>query len=113
MYVISYGGFPTAASNAAKAQELMAALKAANLPFDATSWFAAGYDSPMTLFNRRNEVMIPVAKPAMTAMTAMTKAATKEAPVAAKAAAPAAAKAAAPAAKPAAAKPAAAGRRML
>jgi len=50
------------------------AQKAAGEKYDASNWFTAGYDSPMTLGGRHNEVWIPkagaAAKPTAAAATA-------------------------------------------
>lgn len=74
VYVLSYGGWSNDSTAKAKAAELMKKLEAAGEKYDASNWFTAGYDSPMTLGGRHNEVWIPkagaAAKPTAAAATA-------------------------------------------
>jgi hypothetical protein len=42
----------SSATQKQKRDELAAALKAAKLPFDSSTWFTAGYDAPYQLLNR-------------------------------------------------------------
>ncbi|KAI8465467.1 MAG: regulatory factor, effector binding domain-containing protein [Monoraphidium minutum] len=69
LYTLSYGGYSNAGTSKAKVQELVAALEAAKLPFDAGVWYTGGYDSPYTIFGRHNEVFVPVKAPAKAATT--------------------------------------------
>ncbi|KIY97972.1 heme binding protein 2 [Monoraphidium neglectum] len=117
VYVLSYGGLTSSATQKQKRDELAAALKAAKLPFDSSTWFTAGYDAPYQLLNRHNEVMIPAtpvapAAPATAPAKAVPAAAAKASPVAAAAKAATASPAAKPALTSPVAKPAAAGRKL-
>ncbi|KAM6904425.1 heme-binding protein 2 [Xenentodon cancila] len=55
VYALSYGGWMTTISDKQKANELSAALDKNNAKYKKTH-AAVGYNSPMTLFNRHNEV---------------------------------------------------------
>lgn len=59
VWVLPYGGYSSTATDREKAAELMKKLEAAKEPFSSSVWYTAGYDSPYTLTNRRNEVWLP------------------------------------------------------
>ncbi|XP_045897238.1 heme-binding protein 2 [Micropterus dolomieu] len=56
MYVLSYGGWMTSLSDKNKAYSLSSALDSAGAEYKKGFHYAVGYNSPMTLFNRHNEV---------------------------------------------------------
>ncbi|KAM3598828.1 uncharacterized protein V6R79_023115 [Siganus canaliculatus] len=56
VYVRSFGGWLTGTSDRDNAKTLFSALKRVDAKFKKDFHFAAGYDSPMKLFNRHNEV---------------------------------------------------------
>lgn len=65
VYVLSFGGFATAADHKKQATQLMTKLDELKEPYNTQLWFTAGYDSPYTLANRRNEVWVVAGKPAV------------------------------------------------
>jgi hypothetical protein len=82
VYVTSFGGFANGQQYKQKAAELMQKLTAAKEPFNDKYWFVAGYDSPVMVTNRHNEVWVPAATTATntsSAAAATAAAATKEA----------------------------------
>ncbi|XP_029946399.1 heme-binding protein 2-like [Salarias fasciatus] len=56
VYVRSYGGWMTTFTDTSKASGLSQDLKSAGAKFNKQVHYAVGYNSPMTLLNRRNEV---------------------------------------------------------
>ncbi|CAN9505588.1 unnamed protein product [Ophioblennius macclurei] len=56
VYVRSYGGWTTSISDGSKALALSYDLKLAGAEFNKQVHYAVGYNSPMTFFNRHNEV---------------------------------------------------------
>ncbi|KAG1662431.1 hypothetical protein FOA52_004012 [Chlamydomonas sp. UWO 241] len=60
-YVASYSGWSAEKSVLDHAFATIGRLEAAGLAFDASVFYAAGYDSPFRLLNRHNEVWIPAA----------------------------------------------------
>ncbi|TWW70121.1 heme-binding protein 2 [Takifugu flavidus] len=56
VYVLSYGGWMTSLNEKSKAKALSKALDDAGAKYIKGKHYAAGYNSPMTLFNRHNEV---------------------------------------------------------
>ncbi|PNH06109.1 Heme-binding protein 2 [Tetrabaena socialis] len=60
-YVLSYGGRTHETEIIDKATELLKMLDEKDMPYDYSSFYAAGYDSPFRIFNRHNEVWIKAA----------------------------------------------------
>ncbi|XP_070779807.1 heme-binding protein 2 [Enoplosus armatus] len=60
MYVQSYGGWMTSMSDKSNAGSLSSALDAVNAEYKKGFHYAVGYNSPMTMFNRHNEVWFVV-----------------------------------------------------
>ena len=61
VYVHTFGGYATQDStNIEQARIFAAVLAAAGEEADTSTFFSAGYDSPMKFWSRRNEVMYPV-----------------------------------------------------
>lgn len=58
VYVLPYGGWSSAQSARDAAARLADALAKAGEKFAAAPYYVAGYDSPTTIFNRRNEVWL-------------------------------------------------------
>ncbi|XP_034749071.1 heme-binding protein 2 isoform X1 [Etheostoma cragini] len=56
VYVQTYGGWMTSLSDKNKASSLSSALDSAGAEYNKGFHYAAGYNSPMTIFNRHNEV---------------------------------------------------------
>ncbi|XP_044036994.1 heme-binding protein 2 [Siniperca chuatsi] len=56
MYVRSYGGWMTSLSDKNKANSLSSALDSVGAKYKKGFHYAVGYNSPMTMFNRHNEV---------------------------------------------------------
>ncbi|KAM7371794.1 hypothetical protein PAMP_009004 [Pampus punctatissimus] len=56
VYVRPYGGWMTSLSDHIKANSLSSALNSADAQYKKDFHYAAGYNSPMTMFNRHNEV---------------------------------------------------------
>ncbi|PNW82920.1 hypothetical protein CHLRE_06g299700v5 [Chlamydomonas reinhardtii] len=70
-YVLSYPGRTNEKEIIEKATSLVQALDEQKLPYDFSSFFAAGYDSPFRIFNRHNEVWVAAgAQPAAVAAEA-------------------------------------------
>eukprot|EP00775_Hariotina_reticulata_P004207 gene4207-4456_t len=95
VYVQSFGGFANAAEYKKQATQLMTKLDELDEPYNTQFWFTAGYDSPYTLTNRRNEVWVMAGKPTVQSAA---KAAAAPKPAAAKPTSPAVAKDVRPAA---------------
>lgn len=60
VYVYSFGGIATQKDHVQAATAVISKLKANKLPYVSGYFYTAGYDSPVTLENRHNEVWIPV-----------------------------------------------------
>ncbi|XP_020496582.1 heme-binding protein 2 [Labrus bergylta] len=58
VYVKSYGGWMTSLSDKMKASSLCSSLDSAGSQYNKEYHYAVGYDSPMKLFNRHNEVWL-------------------------------------------------------
>ncbi|XP_053194882.1 heme-binding protein 2 [Scomber japonicus] len=56
VYVRSYGGWMTSMSDSNNAKSLSSALNSVSAEYKRGFHYAAGYNSPMTMFNRHNEV---------------------------------------------------------
>ncbi|XP_042247755.1 heme-binding protein 2 [Thunnus albacares] len=56
MYVRSYGGWMTSMADSKKASSLSSALNSVGAEYKRGFHYAVGYNSPMTMFNRHNEV---------------------------------------------------------
>nr|XP_046270703.1 heme-binding protein 2 [Scatophagus argus] len=56
VYVQSYGGWMTSTADKNQASSLSSALDSVGAKYNKLYHYAAGYNSPMTLFNRHNEV---------------------------------------------------------
>ncbi|XP_028268872.1 heme-binding protein 2 [Parambassis ranga] len=56
VYVKSYGGWMTGMSDNYKAEDLSSVLNSVNAEYEKEFHYAAGYNSPLTIFNRHNEV---------------------------------------------------------
>ncbi|CAK6971145.1 heme-binding protein 2 [Scomber scombrus] len=56
VYVRSYGGWMTSMSDSNNAKSLSTALNSVDAEYKKGFHYAAGYNSPMTMFNRHNEV---------------------------------------------------------
>ncbi|XP_047427936.1 heme-binding protein 2 [Mugil cephalus] len=56
MYVKSYGGWMTTMADNSKASSLSSTLDASDAKYAKGFHYAVGYNSPMTMFNRHNEV---------------------------------------------------------
>jgi hypothetical protein len=69
VYVTSFGGFANGQAYKQKAAELMQKLTAAKEPFNDKYWYVAGYDSPVMVMNRHNEVWVPAVSQTSTAAT--------------------------------------------
>lgn len=64
VWVMPYGGYSNGETAKQKAKELQDKLTKAKETFDASGeYFVAGYDSPMTVIGRRNEIWIPARAP--------------------------------------------------
>ncbi|CAG5897923.1 unnamed protein product [Menidia menidia] len=60
VYVMSYGGWMSGMADGSKSKELASALDSVNAKYTKGFHCAAGYNSPMTMFNRHNEVWYAV-----------------------------------------------------
>ncbi|XP_029902809.1 heme-binding protein 2 isoform X2 [Myripristis murdjan] len=58
VYVRTYGGFANEQMKLEECQKLVASLQRDGAPFREQPYYTAGYDSPMKLSNRRNEIWI-------------------------------------------------------
>ncbi|XP_072225618.1 heme-binding protein 2 [Leuresthes tenuis] len=56
VYVLTYGGWMTSMADNRKSDELSSALNSVNAKYTKGFHHAAGYNSPMTMFKRHNEV---------------------------------------------------------
>ncbi|XP_075894854.1 heme-binding protein 2 [Nelusetta ayraudi] len=60
VYVKRFGGWMMAASAKQQAKSLSASLDSVGAKYESDYFYAAGYNSPMTMFNRHNEVWFVV-----------------------------------------------------